>query len=262
MTSPSDSLDALGVSRELIANLQARPSWTAPAAHAIGMATISTLGDGTKVLDSYFPFLNLGENNGFAALMGDLAGVEGSAGTTVLSTEVLTRAKDLLAPIVADGGNHPNARMVDVLLDALGAEPPVTPSRRVAIFTRIADLGDAPLDAHDAYLRLHLLSSRRIKPHGCSLDGMFGLLNNVVWTNLGPIDPEDFEETRSRLRARGTVVTVNSVDKFPQMADYVIPSGVRIAAPNRVRLGAYLGEGTTVMHEGFVNFNAGTEGPA
>lgn len=117
-----------------------------------------------------------------------------------------------------------------------------------------------PKDAKDAYLRLHLLSHRLVKPHGLSLEGIFGLLNNVVWTSYGPCAVEGFELVRAKLRAKYGQVTVYSVDKFPRMVDYVIPSGVRIADADRVRLGAYLSSGTTVMHEGFVNFNAGTLG--
>ena len=122
------------------------------------------------------------------------------------------------------------------------------------------DTDKAPADAKDAYLRLHLLSHRLIKPHGLSLEGIFGLLTNVVWTNHGPCQVEGFESVRAKLRAKHGQVTVYSVDKFPRMVDYVIPSGVRIADADRVRLGAYLSPGTTVMHEGFVNFNAGTLG--
>jgi len=122
------------------------------------------------------------------------------------------------------------------------------------------DLSIAPKDATDAYLRLHLLSHRLVKPHGQSLDGIFGLLANVVWTSAGPCSIENFEMTRARLKAQFGHVTVYGVDKFPRMVDYVIPSGVRIADADRVRLGAYLSSGTTVMHEGFVNFNAGTLG--
>lgn len=122
------------------------------------------------------------------------------------------------------------------------------------------DLTVAPKDAQDAYLRLHLLSHRLVKPHGASLEGIFGLLANVVWTSVGPCAVEGFELTRARLRAKHSHVTVISVDKFPRMVDYVVPSGVRIADADRVRLGAHLAAGTTVMHEGFVNFNAGTLG--
>lgn len=122
------------------------------------------------------------------------------------------------------------------------------------------DLSVAPVDALDAYLRLHLLSHRLVKPHGQVLDGIFGLLTNVVWTNFGPCANEGFEFVRAALKAKHGHVTVYGVDKFPRMVDYVIPSGVRIADADRVRLGAYLAPGTTVMHEGFVNFNAGTLG--
>ena len=122
------------------------------------------------------------------------------------------------------------------------------------------DLTSAPQSAQDVYLRLHLLSHRLVKPHGQSLEGIFGLLANVVWTSAGPCALDSFEKVRAGLRARDGHVTVFSVDKFPRMVDYVIPSGVRIADADRVRLGAHLASGTTVMHEGFVNFNAGTLG--
>ena len=122
------------------------------------------------------------------------------------------------------------------------------------------DMDVAPQDAADAYLRLHLLSHRLVKPHGVNLDGVFGLLTNVAWTSAGPCSLVDFEKTRAKLRATHGHITVFSIDKFPRMVDYVIPEGVRIADADRVRLGAYLSSGTTIMHEGFVNFNAGTLG--
>ena len=122
------------------------------------------------------------------------------------------------------------------------------------------DISKAPGNAADAYLRLHLLSHRLVKPHGLALDGVFGILSNVVWTSVGPCAVEDFEITRARLKAAHGHVSVYGVDKFPRMVDYVVPSGVRIADADRVRLGAHLASGTTVMHEGFVNFNAGTLG--
>ncbi len=121
------------------------------------------------------------------------------------------------------------------------------------------DLDEPPQNAPDAYLRLHLLSHRLVRPNTTNLDGIFGVLQNVVWTSFGPCAVEGFEQTRLRLRRRGPV-QVFSVDKFPRMTDYVVPSGVRIADADRVRLGAHLAEGTTVMHEGFCNYNAGTLG--
>ena len=122
------------------------------------------------------------------------------------------------------------------------------------------DISKAPVDAADAYLRLHLLSHRLVKPHGLVLDGVFGILSNVVWTSVGPCAVDGFEMTRARLKAVHGHISVYGVDKFPRMVDYIIPSGVRIADADRVRLGAHLAAGTTVMHEGFVNFNAGTLG--
>jgi 2,3,4,5-tetrahydropyridine-2-carboxylate N-succinyltransferase len=131
---------------------------------------------------------------------------------------------------------------------------------RTELVHTVIDLTAAPADVPDAYLRLHLLSHRLVRPHTVNLDGVFGVLANVVWTNHGPCAVDGFERTRARLRASGVPVQVFGVDKFPRMTDYVVPPGVRIADADRVRLGAHLAEGTTVMHEGFVNFNAGTLG--
>ncbi|HEY3753399.1 MAG TPA: 2,3,4,5-tetrahydropyridine-2,6-dicarboxylate N-succinyltransferase [Pseudonocardiaceae bacterium] len=192
-------------------------------AHAVGLATVTS--DGT-VLDTWYPQPKLGAT--------------ASTGSVVLDAEQAVAA---LGGSVADSLGPDTDRGVDV----------------VAVRTSIASLDDPAVDAHDVYLRLHLLSWRLIQPHGCNMDGVFGLLSNVVWTNHGPCPVEGFESTRLALRARGPV-TVFGVDKFPRMVDYVLPTGVRIADADRVRLGAHLASGTTVMHEGFVNFNAGTLG--
>jgi 2,3,4,5-tetrahydropyridine-2,6-dicarboxylate N-succinyltransferase len=122
------------------------------------------------------------------------------------------------------------------------------------------DLDAPPADTPDAYLRLHLLSHRLVRPRHLNMDGVFGVLPNVVWTSAGPCAIEGFERVRTRLRARGGHLTIYGVDKFPRMVDYVVPTGIRVGDADRVRLGAHLAEGTTVMHEGFVNFNAGTLG--
>jgi 2,3,4,5-tetrahydropyridine-2-carboxylate N-succinyltransferase len=134
-------------------------------------------------------------------------------------------------------------------------------SRGVRIHVTLCeiDLDAPPADTSDAYLRLHLLSHRLVRPHGLNLDEIFSVLPNVVWTTVGPCPVEDFEKTRLALRRRGAV-QVLGIDKFPRMTDYVAPPGVRIADADRVRLGAHLADGTTVMHEGFVNYNAGTLG--
>jgi 2,3,4,5-tetrahydropyridine-2-carboxylate N-succinyltransferase len=124
----------------------------------------------------------------------------------------------------------------------------------------VEDLTSPPVDAADVWLRLHLLSHRHVRPHAANLDGVFSLLSNVVWTTLGPCAVEGFEHTRLRARELGREIQVYGVDKFPRMLDYVVPIGVRVADADRVRLGAHLAPGTTVMHEGFVNYNAGTLG--
>ncbi|MEU5865788.1 2,3,4,5-tetrahydropyridine-2,6-dicarboxylate N-succinyltransferase [Nonomuraea sp. NPDC047529] len=182
---------------------------------------LATIADDGTVLDTWFPAPELGEPP--------------VTGTERLSAE---EAGELAALTGRDA-----ARGVEV----------------VAVRTGLAKLSEPPVDAHDVYLRLHLLSHRLVRPHGVNLDGQFGLLANVVWTNFGPCPVPGFERTRLRLRGRG-VVTVYGVDKFPRMVDYVLPEGVRIADADRVRLGAHLASGTVVMHEGFVNFNAGTVG--
>jgi len=168
-----------------------------------------------------------------------------------------------------------DARVLDVLFadpqlgpqDAPGTttgkvvhEDPRRGVQVVEVVTVLDDLDSAPTDAYDAYLRLHLLSHRLVRPHGLSLEGLFGVLPNVAWTSHGPVDPGALAAVRMRFRGAGEPLQVFSVDKFPRMTDYVVPSGVRIADADRVRLGAHLAEGTTVMHEGFVNFNAGTLG--
>ena len=122
------------------------------------------------------------------------------------------------------------------------------------------DLDAAPTSAGDVYLRLHLLSNRLCVPRTINLDGVFGLLTNVAWTNIGPVAVDQVDWVRWRMRSAGQILTVHGLDKFPRMTDYVVPSGVRIADADRVRLGAHLAAGTTVMHEGFVNYNAGTLG--
>jgi 2,3,4,5-tetrahydropyridine-2-carboxylate N-succinyltransferase len=132
--------------------------------------------------------------------------------------------------------------------------------RTVPVLTVIDSLAEPPADAQDAYLRLHLLSHRLIRPHEADLTGIFGVLANVAWTSHGPVLPADLTAARLCFRAAGEPLAVTAIDKFPRMTDYVAPSGVRIADADRVRLGAHLAEGTTVMHEGFVNYNAGTLG--
>ena len=152
------------------------------------------------------------------------------------------------------------ARAANDGLDALVGTDEARGTRTEVVTTTI-DLDAGPTSAADVYLRLHALSQRLVTPNDVNLDGIFGHISNVVWTSFGACSTEDFEATRAKLLARGPVA-VYGLDKFPRMTDFVIPSGVRIADADRVRLGAHLASGTTVMHEGFVNYNAGTLGSA
>jgi len=238
--------------------VMSREGWSEPAAFGLGIATLA----GDDVLDAYFPVVNLGDNVPFYAALLDAASSVGLPSSTRLDPDVVRRALELLAPLLDAPGPHPNAAAAESLLASLDAAPSPWGTDRSLVFVHLDDLDTAPLDASDVYFRLHLLSHRRVVPHGVNLDGIFGLLANVVWTNLGPAHPEGFEARRVALRAAGIHVEVLGIDKFPRMVDYVVPSGVRIADASRVRLGAHLAEGTTVMHEGFVNFNAGTLGSA
>ncbi|HET8603999.1 MAG TPA: 2,3,4,5-tetrahydropyridine-2,6-dicarboxylate N-succinyltransferase [Marmoricola sp.] len=182
-----------------------------------------------------------------------------------------TRAWGFALATVTDDGAVLDAWYPEPRLGAAPADPeppellvkaarshPLRRVRTEVVRTEV-ELAAAPVDAADAYLRLHLLSHRLVRPHGLSTEGIFGVLANVVWTSVGPCPVPGFEEVRAALRAEGPVQVVG-VDKFPRMTDYVVPGGVRIADADRVRLGAHLAEGTTVMHEGFVNYNAGTLG--
>ncbi|XHM91164.1 2,3,4,5-tetrahydropyridine-2,6-dicarboxylate N-succinyltransferase [Peterkaempfera sp. SMS 1(5)a] len=192
---------------------------------AAGLATIAD--DGT-VLDTWYPAPRLSAG-------------PGPAGTVRLTPE---EAVAELGEGAAQAQRRDPRRGVEV----------------VAVRTAIASLDDKPLDTHDIYLRLHLLSNRLVRPHGQNLEGIFGLLPNIAWTSIGAVQVERVEQARLAVRAEGGQLAVYGIDKFPRMTDFVSPSGVRIAHADRVRLGAHLAVGTTVMHEGFVNFNAGTLG--
>jgi 2,3,4,5-tetrahydropyridine-2-carboxylate N-succinyltransferase len=177
-----------------------------------------------------------------------------------------------IAPILGyTGGNQAIAFNTDLSSRLANALKGIDDAQ-AALLTRLAEshkplvatllAEDAALTSTpEAYLKLHLLSHRLVKPHGLSLAGVFPLLPNVAWTSQGAIDLAELAERQLEARLKGHLLEVFSVDKFPKMTDYVVPAGVRIADTARVRLGAYIGEGTTVMHEGFVNFNGGTEGP-
>jgi 2,3,4,5-tetrahydropyridine-2-carboxylate N-succinyltransferase len=183
------------------------------------------------------------------------------------SADIISAAKNAIG---YEGGNQAievDGGELEALANALATIAPeqaklakaCTESQKPVVIT-LLESDTQPESTPEVYLKLHLLSHRLVKPHGINLDGMFGLLPNVAWTNLGAIDLEELPEAQLQARLKGDLLSVNCVDKFPRMTDYVVPSGIRIAHTARVRLGAHIGEGTTIMHEGFVNFNAGTLG--
>ena len=243
---------------DTVAALEAKlDGYVAPQAFAVGVATIGPSGN---VLDVSFPHVNCDESWGTAVVLADATGHRDGTASYRLDQDTLDDAVRDLGELATGDGPHLN---LDAwTLSGRVAAQPALGGERVVVACLVDNLFQPPVDTIDAYLRLHLLSHRKMLPNSMNLNGMFGLLHTVVWTNLGPFEPAGFEMKRMALRADGHNVEVKLVDKFPRMLDYVVPTGVRIADSNRVRMGAYLSEGTVVMHEGFCNFNAGTLGSA
>jgi 2,3,4,5-tetrahydropyridine-2-carboxylate N-succinyltransferase len=210
---------------------------TSAFAFGLGVGTLNGKGDWLEV---YFPHPLLDPPAELVAATGEC---ESSA---VLDKDQLAGLQGALA----EAGMTQQAALAGRLLDS--GRPAVA-----VVLTR----DEAPASVPEGYLKLHLLSHRLVTPHGTNLEGLFSVLPNVAWTSEGAIDVDELPERQLAARLRGEVLEVSCVDKFPKMTNYVVPAGVRIAHTARVRLGAYLGEGTTIMHEGFVNFNAGTDGP-
>ena len=207
---------------------------------AIGAGTKNSRGEWLEV---FYPMPILNPNQDLAALV---TGIFADNTDIEPSTEQLSALQSALE----QNGYTELASTVDQLQNT-----------QRALVVCILKQDSAPSSVPQAYLKLHLLSHRLVKPHDTDLSGVFGVLKNIAWTNEGAIDIEDLPARTLEARLADRVLSVDCVDKFPKMVDYVVPSGVRIADTSRVRLGAYVGEGTTVMHEGFINFNAGTEGP-
>ncbi|WP_110666993.1 2,3,4,5-tetrahydropyridine-2,6-dicarboxylate N-succinyltransferase [Salinicola halophilus] len=210
---------------------------------ALGIGTQNGQGDWLEV---YYPAPQYGPDATLAETVREALGADRDGEVVSFLPEHCAG----LAKALRDGGFTEQAELAESLADA---HRPL-----VAVF--LAE-DHAPASVPEVYLKLQLLSHRLVKPHGIKLDGMFGLLKNIAWTSEGAIDVEELPGRQLQARLAGRTLSVDCVDKFPKMVDYVVPKGIRIADTARVRLGAYLGEGTTVMHEGFCNFNAGTEGP-
>ncbi|AMX02212.1 2,3,4,5-tetrahydropyridine-2,6-dicarboxylate N-succinyltransferase [Microbulbifer thermotolerans] len=208
-----------------------------------GVGTCNSKGEWLEV---YYPQPLFQPSADIAAVVSETLKVNGGNHTLPLDTAQLQPLADKLTAAGA-------AEQAQILQQFASSQRPL-----VAV---VLSSDEAPQSVPEAYLKLHLLSHRLVKPHQTKLDGIFGVLANVAWTNQGAIDLEELPQRQLEARLKGEYLEVACVDKFPKMTDYVVPTGVRIADTARVRLGAYLGEGTTIMHEGFVNFNAGTEGP-
>jgi 2,3,4,5-tetrahydropyridine-2,6-dicarboxylate N-succinyltransferase len=198
-----------------------------------------------KIIEAFFPNPILNPNEDLVATIAALTGYEG--GNTVI--EITPAVAEQLAAAFNGENDTDNADF------AVAAAK----SKQTLVLVILAT-DEAPKSVAEGYLKLQLISHRLVKPHGVVLDGIFGLLHNIAWTNKGPIDLPELKDRQIQARLKGKTITVDCVDKFPKMVDYVVPAGVRIADTSRVRLGAHVGEGTTVMHEGFINFNAGTTG--
>ncbi len=246
-----------------VAGIEAREGYRRPRAFGLGFVRYKQVGDQQVILDVSFPTVNVGGNYGTAAVMAEAAGAAQGTRVQDMDDYVLSRLDDTFFPFKADGKEHPNIDAIGMVMAAVDHWIPLIDDEDYACKAAVVfvdQLSDPVVDAIDAYFRLHLLSHRLVQPHGVNLDGIFGHLTNVAWTNCGPVLPDDVAKLKFQMLADGAELWVKSVDKFPQMTDYVVPDGVRIANADRARLGAHLAVGTTVMHEGFVNFNAGTQG--
>ncbi|RXJ72545.1 2,3,4,5-tetrahydropyridine-2,6-dicarboxylate N-succinyltransferase [Veronia nyctiphanis] len=214
------------------------------ASFAVALGTATKNKDG-KIIEAFFPTPLLNPTDDLVSALG--AHVDYQGGNQVI--EVTTAQCDALASAFSAAGENASATF------AAKATSSAQPLVLVILAT-----DEKPESVSEGFLKLQLISNRLVQPHGTVLDGIFGLLHNIAWTNQGPIDLPELAERQMEARLNGEVLSVDCVDKFPKMVDYVVPAGVRIADTARVRLGAHVGEGTTVMHEGFINFNAGTAG--
>ncbi len=280
--------------KKVVDEIEQNKNYQQPLAFGIGIATISSNG---SLLDSYFPTPSFQTNFDTAAILAKVLGYKSGTHSYMVNKEQLSEILSYFKPFEDDGKKHEReglrsphrtrggeqANKISSFLNReespdyqSGVPQNITvlkhlekiiqtleSNRKQVIASFIAPIENdsGPKEVPDAYLRLHLLSHRLVKPHGINLTNIFKVLPNVVWTSEGPIALDDLTIRKMDALSEGRTIIVNSVDKFPRMVDYVVPTGVRIADASRVRLGAYLGEGSTIMHEGFVNFNAGCEGP-
>lgn len=243
--------------KEYVQNITSTPNYAKPLAFGLGIRRSK----GEKTLDVNYPAINWDTAFGTAALLQDVTGYSSNEnGFVQVSKEQLQKAYDNFSAFHSEIEKHPNIVLIKQLLDNYNQPEGYQTIDVVAYF--LFDKDTAVDTAVEAYFKLQCLSQLHVKPHGLSLDGVFGKLNNVAWTNQGPILPEDLSAERIKATFKGETLNVTHVDKFPYMVDYHVPNGVRIASASQVRLGAHAAVGTTVMPAGYINFNAGTLGNA
>lgn len=240
-----------------ISEIQKNNNYKAPIAFGLGIRRMKA----NKVLDILFPKINYQQNEKtFTAFFEEL-GIEANKNQCLsISSEQLQNVFDYFKPFHNEIEKHANLKLIKQFIDQ-----PLQPNAYAQsdiVFYSLYNPDQDVEDANEAYFKLQCMSQRHVKPHEINLSGVFGKLNNIAWSNFGPILPEDLEEFRLITQLQGKQLIVSHVDKFPYLVNYHLPSGVRIASGSQVRLGAYLGEGTTVMPAGYINFNAGTEGNA
>ncbi len=243
--------------KDYINTITSEASYTKPLAFGLGIRKSK----GAKTLDVNFPAINWDNAFGTAALLQDITSYSSDKnGFVTVSKEQLQKAFDHFKAFHTEIENHPNILLIKQLLDNYNQPAGYQQIDIVAYF--LFDKNIAVENSVEAYFKLQCLSQLHVKPHGISLDGVFGKLQNVAWTNHGPILPEDLSEERIKATFSGNTLSVTHVDKFPYMVNYNVPDGVRIASGSQVRLGAHVAQGTTVMPAGYINFNAGTLGNA
>lgn len=244
--------------KEYVASVEANANYKRPTAFGLGVRRRK----GDVTLDVNFPLVNFEESYGSAAVFAGVLGIEGDKNQTVeISREQLEEVYHRFLPFHPDAAEHPNVLTIQRVLQASAKVAPTYATADVVVFF-LYDGASAVESAEEAYFKLQAMSQRKVQPHGICLDGAFGKLANIAWSNHGPILPQDVDAERIAHLFDGQPLVVSHIDKFPYLVDYHVPAGCRIASGSQVRLGAYLGEGTTVMPAGYINFNAGTEGNA
>lgn len=242
--------------KSYVQEIQNSPNYDNPLAFGLGVKRTKN----GKVLDAYFPLINWKNSHGTAAVIHKELNVKSGLNSSYsVSENQLSAVFSCFAPFVSEIEKHNNVALMQTLKNSFSNDHDYYQNELVAYF-----LYDDSLDVEDAvegYFKLQAISQRHVLPHGLNLNGIFGQLNNIAWTNKGPVLPEDLAVQTTKYLFSNPL-EVSHVDKFPYLVNYHVPSGVRIASGSQVRLGAYLGEGTTIMPAGYVNFNAGTKGNA